>query len=155
MTAWPQESRARSIHHVFYIPDIFFFCISVRFIIYTSDLRTTYVRKALRVNIVVECSPTSVQCAYVTRFASHSTAHVVAAATTTAKYTQSRYSCYYYSCCWHRLLFLWLPLSYFCPCHAVAYLAASVVAKNAETGVKHPAFTDPPDDTEILQIIQK
>ena len=56
----------------------------------------------------------------------------------------------------HRLLFLLLPLSYFCPCHAVAYLAAPVDAinKHAETNVKYPAFTDPPDHPEILQIIQ-
>ena len=68
-------------------------------------------------------------------------------------YTQSRYSCYY-CCCWHRLLFLWLPLFCFCPCHAVAYLAAPVVAKHAETSVKYPAFTDPPDHTKILRVIQ-
>ena len=49
--------------------------------------------------------------------------------------------------------FLRLPLSYFCLCHVVANLAASVVAKHAETSL-YPAFTDPPDDTEILQIIQ-
>ena len=56
----------------------------------------------------------------------------------------------------HRLLFLLLPLSYFCPSHAVAYLAAPVVGINEHerTSVKYPAFTDPPDHTEILQIIQ-
>ena len=62
-----------------------------------------------------------------------------------------------YCCCWYRLLFLLLPLFHFCRCHAVAYLAAPVVAINihAETNVKYPAFfTDPPDHTEILQIIQ-
>ena len=68
-------------------------------------------------------------------------------------YTQSRYSCYY-CCCWRRLLFLRSPLFHFFPCHAVAFLAAPVVAKPAETSVKYPAFPDPPDHTEILQIIQ-
>ena len=36
----------------------------------------------------------------------------------------------------------------------VAYLAASVHTKHAETGVKYPVLTDPPDYTEILQIIE-
>ena len=67
-------------------------------------------------------------------------------------YTQSRYLLLF--CCWHRLLFLLLPLCYFCPCHAVAYLAVPVVAKHAETNVKYPAYTSPPDHTEILQTIQ-
>ena len=42
----------------------------------------------------------------------------------------------------------------FCSCHAVAYLADLVVAKHAETSLKYPAFTDRPDHTEFLQILQ-
>ena len=53
-----------------------------------------------------------------------------------------------------QVAFLAVTLIHFCPCHVVAYLAAPVIAKPAGTSVKHPAFTDPPDHTEILQIIQ-
>ena len=55
-----------------------------------------------------------------------------------------------------QVAFLAATLIYFCPCHAVAYLAAPVVAKNkqAKLSVKYPAFTDPPGHTEILQIIR-
>ena len=63
----------------------------------------------------------------------------------------------------HRMPFLLslLRLSVFFPCHAVAYLAAPVVAinkhaetKHAETCVKYSAFTDLPDHTEVMQIKQ-
>ena len=117
----------------------------VRFIIYLPDLHITY---SVACNTVAECSLPLVQCVRVTRFVCYSATPAAAEATATT------HNLGIYCCCWHRLLFLLLPLCYFCPCHAVAYLAVPVVAKHAETNVKYPAYTDPPDHTEILQTIQ-
>ena len=77
---------------------------------------------------MAECSLPVLQCARVTRFAYHSTTPVIAAATapthnrgiaaTIAVSGTGCFSCGYPFC--------------FCPCHAVAHLAAPVIAKHAE-----------------------